>query len=101
MRIRPEIAALIRDGHTDASIARRLHCRRSTVFYTRKALQLPNAQGLARMYAEGFPDGTYGDGRRPWTPAEQLAHRMDLEAELSTWSWQKSPLNPDNTRTAA
>ncbi|WP_392838690.1 hypothetical protein [Streptomyces sp. LN500] len=56
---------------------------------------------LERLINESIPDGTYGDvDRRPWTPAEQLAHRMDLEEAIDGWSWKDDPRSHSNRRTA-
>jgi hypothetical protein len=84
MKIRADIAALIRAGHTDASIAR-LHCSRSTVWETRRALNLPPARTLGRLYAEAVPTGQvrdYRPDRMPTSPAHQAANRAALLAAL-------------------
>ncbi|MEE1812650.1 hypothetical protein [Streptomyces sp. BE133] len=47
---------------------------------------------LERLINESIPDGTYGDiDRRPWTPAEQLAHRLVLEEAIDGWHWTGDP----------
>ncbi|WP_331723409.1 hypothetical protein [Streptomyces atratus] len=47
---------------------------------------------LERLINESIPDGTYGDvDRRPWTPAEQLAHRLVLEEAIDGWRWTGDP----------
>jgi len=56
MKIRADIAELIRAGHTDASIARRLHCGTTTVGNTRRAIGYPPATTLSRLYAEAIDD---------------------------------------------
>ena len=87
MRIRADIAALIREGHTNASIAHRLHCDRSTVSRARQALQLPPADRLGRLYLEAVPTGRVkdyrpADGRMPTSLAQQRANRERLMAAL-------------------
>ncbi|MFE0647451.1 helix-turn-helix domain-containing protein [Streptomyces sp. NPDC059534] len=74
MKIRPDIAALVRDGHSDASIALRLGCDRSTVGKTRRAL----SQAAARRIDECQPR------RMPTSPAQQAANRAALLAALRT-----------------
>ncbi|MCX5137622.1 helix-turn-helix domain-containing protein [Streptomyces sp. NBC_00340] len=85
MKVRADIAALIRDGHTNASIAVRLHCGRSTVARAREALRLPAADKLGRIYAEALPTGRVKDfrpERMPLAPAQQAANRARLLAAL-------------------
>jgi hypothetical protein len=87
MKVRADIAALIREGHTNASIARRLHCDPSTVARARRALRLPPADKLGRLYAEAVPSGRVkdwkpADGRMPLSPAQQQANRERLLAAL-------------------
>lgn len=85
MKVRADIAALIRDGHTNASIARRLHCCRTVVAETRRALRLPPADKLGRIYAEALPTGRVKDYRpdlMPLSPAQQAANRARLLAAL-------------------
>ena len=89
MKVRADIAALIREGHTNTSIARRLHCDPSTVARARRALQLPPADKLSRLYAEAIPTGRVKDyrptdGRMPTSPAQQQANRERLMAALRT-----------------
>ncbi|APE21361.1 MULTISPECIES: hypothetical protein [Streptomyces] len=76
MKIRPDIAALVRDGHTDASIAHRLNCGRSTANENRRALA-----AIDRLYAEEVPTGQvrdYRPDRMPTSPAQQAANRATL-----------------------
>lgn len=87
MKIRADIADLIRAGHTDRSIAYRIGCHSSTVAKARQALQLPERNALNRLYAEAHPTGIVLK-RRPWTPEEQAAHRAELLAALA------APANP-------
>lgn len=87
MKVRADIAALIREGHTNASIARRLHCDPSTVARARQALRLPPADKLGRLYAEAVPTGRVrdwkpADGRMPLSPAQQTVNRQRLLAAL-------------------
>jgi hypothetical protein len=47
---------------------------------------------LQRLINEGIPDGTYGQAdHSPWTPAEQLAHRLVLEEAIDSWTWTGDP----------
>ncbi|MFD1274903.1 helix-turn-helix domain-containing protein [Streptomyces kaempferi] len=57
MKVRADIATLIREGHTNTSIAARLHCHESTVAEARRALRYPPADRLTRLYAEAVPTG--------------------------------------------
>jgi hypothetical protein len=84
MKVRADIATLIRDGHTNASIAHRLHCDPSTVANARRALRFPPADRLARLYAEAVPTGrtVAPVGRLPLSPAQQAANRAALLAAL-------------------
>lgn len=87
MKIRADIADLIRDGHTNASIAARLHCDRATVAAARRALRLPPADLLGRLYAEAVPTGRVRDyrppnGLMPLSPAQQAANQARLLAAL-------------------
>lgn len=86
MKVRADIAALIREGHTNASIAHRLHCAKSTVARAREALRLPPADRLGRLYLEAVPTGRVKDyrpdGRMPTSPAQQRANRERLMAAL-------------------
>ncbi|MFJ3507844.1 helix-turn-helix domain-containing protein [Streptomyces luteogriseus] len=87
MKVRADIAALIREGHTNASIARRVHCDPSTVARARQALRMPPADKLGRLYAEAVPSGRVKDYRPPagWmplSPDQQRANRERLLAAL-------------------
>lgn len=85
MKVRADIAALIREGHTNAHIAHRLHCAKSTVARAREALRLPPADRLSRLYAEAIPTGRvkdYRPDRMPTSPAQQAANRERLMAAL-------------------
>lgn len=86
MRIRADIAALIREGHTNASIAHRLGCAPGTVGRVRTALRLPPADKLSRVYAETWPtERVLGDKptRVPTSPAQAAANRRALLAALA------------------
>ncbi|MEU3826498.1 helix-turn-helix domain-containing protein [Streptomyces sp. NPDC029080] len=85
MKVRADIAALIREGHTNASIARRLHCGATTVATARAALRYPSADALTRLYNEAIPTGRvwdYRPERMPTSPAQQQANRERLLAAL-------------------
>jgi hypothetical protein len=85
MKIRADIADLIREGHTNASIARRLGCHYDTVARARRGLRLPPADTLGRLYAEAVPTGRvreYRPDRMPTSPAQQAANRARLLAAL-------------------
>lgn len=84
MKVRADIAALIREGHTNASIAHRLHCGRSTVADARRVLRMPPADKLGRLYAEAVPTGRAmaPAGPLPLSPAQQRANRERLLAAL-------------------
>ncbi|MEU6552063.1 helix-turn-helix domain-containing protein [Streptomyces sp. NPDC046915] len=87
MKVRADIAALIREGHTNTSIAHRLRCDPRTVARAREALRYPPADRLGRLYAEAVPTGRVrdwkpADGRMPLSPAQQQANRERLLAAL-------------------
>ncbi|MCX4605435.1 helix-turn-helix domain-containing protein [Streptomyces anulatus] len=86
MKIRADIAELIREGHTNASIAHRLGCDPATVGRARHTLRLPPADRLGRLYAEAVPTGrVLGDrpARAQTSPAQAAANRRALLAALS------------------
>lgn len=84
MKVRADIAALIRAGHTNVSIAHRLNCHATTVARAREALRLPPADRLGRLYAEAVPTGRVAapTGRLPLSPRQQAANRAALLAAL-------------------
>jgi len=85
MKVRADIAALIRAGHTNTSIAHRLNCDRTTVANARRALRYPPADQLSRLYREAIPTGRvrdYRPERMPTSPAQQQANRERLLAAL-------------------
>ncbi|SCF61984.1 helix-turn-helix domain-containing protein [Streptomyces sp. Ncost-T10-10d] len=85
MKVRADIATLIRDGHTDESIAHRLGCNRATVARARQALRLPPADQLGRLYAEALPTGRVLSDkptRAQTSPAQAAVNRQALLAAL-------------------
>ena len=85
MKIRADIADLIRQGHTNASIAHRLGCNPATVGKARHALRLPPADRLGRLYAEAVPTGRVlsdKPNRVQTSPAQAAANRKALLAAL-------------------
>lgn len=84
MKVRADIAALLREGHTNASIAHRLGCNPATVSRARQALRLPPADKLARLYLEAVPTGRVKApaGVLPLSPAQQQVNRERLLAAL-------------------
>ncbi|MFJ3950241.1 helix-turn-helix domain-containing protein [Streptomyces libani] len=85
MNVRPDIAALIFDGHTDTHIARRLGCHRSTVHRARQVLERKLQDPQQRLYAEELPTGRvrdYDRRRQPTSAAQAAANRRALEEAL-------------------
>lgn len=85
MRIRADIAELLRVGHSDTHIAYRLGCHRNTVHRARLALRLPPSKPLGRLYAEELPTGLVGDykpDRMPISPQQAASNWARLEAAL-------------------
>ncbi|MEZ7005607.1 helix-turn-helix domain-containing protein [Streptomyces sp. AD55] len=87
MKVRADIAALIRQGHTNTSIAHRVGCHPTTVARARRALRLPPADLLGRLYMEAVPTGRVKEyrppsGRMPLSAAQQRANRERLMAAL-------------------
>ena len=86
MKVRADIAALIREGHTNSHIAYRLGCDRATVGKARQALRLPPADRLGRLYAEALPTGRVLSDkpiRVQTSPAQAAANRRALLAALT------------------
>lgn len=84
MKIRADIAALIRDGHSDTYIARQVSCHRATVGKVRRALP-PTGDRLERLYAEAVPTGQVGEyrpGLMPVSPQRAADNRARLIAAL-------------------
>jgi hypothetical protein len=87
MNRRPDIADLIRRGHSDTSIAQQLGCHRTTAARARRALGYPPVGELGRLYVEAAPTGRVKDyrpahGLMPLAPAQQAANRARLLAAL-------------------
>jgi hypothetical protein len=85
MKVRADIAELIRAGHTNTRIAHQLGCSRGTVNRVRQALRLPYADALGRLYAEAHPRGVpeYKPARQPISPHRAAANRAELLAALA------------------
>jgi hypothetical protein len=86
MNVRPDVAALLRRGHTDSYIASQTGYHRTTVARARRALKIPPGQILGHVYAEAVPTGrvTAPVGRLPLSPAQQAANRARLLAALKS-----------------
>lgn len=87
MKVRADIAALIQQGRSDAYIAHRLGCHRSTVNDARNKLRRAVAEPttVERLYAEALPTGQvrdYRPARMPTSPAQAAANRARLLAAL-------------------
>ena len=86
MKIRADIAALIRAGHSDASVAARLGCGRTTVSRVRRALHMPGVDDRERLNREARPVPWAATkppgGRLPLAPAQQRANAEQLLAAL-------------------
>ncbi|MER8219726.1 helix-turn-helix domain-containing protein [Streptomyces sp. NPDC094143] len=87
MKIRADIAALIRAGHTDTHIAAHTGYHRTTIARARRALHYPPATQLSRLYAEAIPTGRVKDwkpntGPMPLSRDQQAANRQRLLAAL-------------------
>jgi hypothetical protein len=87
MKVRADVAALIRRGHTDSYIASQTGYHRTTVARARRALGIPPGQILGHVYAEAVPTGRVRDyrpdGPMP-APAPPAANRARLLAALKT-----------------
>ncbi|MFD5384327.1 helix-turn-helix domain-containing protein [Streptomyces sp. NPDC127074] len=85
MNVRPDIAALIVAGHSDAAIAARVGCHRATVNRARNDMKRQPADPRERLYAEELPTGRvteYRPPRQPTSEAQAAANRARLEAAL-------------------
>ncbi|CAM5494121.1 MULTISPECIES: helix-turn-helix domain-containing protein [Streptomyces] len=88
MKVRSDIAVLLREGHSDTYIAKMLGCHRATVYRARQALlMLPTGPvpAMQRLYAEALPTGRvaeYRPSRMPTSPAQAAANRERLLAAL-------------------
>ncbi|AZM91464.1 hypothetical protein [Streptomyces sp. W1SF4] len=81
MKIRADIAEMLRDGLTDRQIEKRLHVNHTTVAKTRAALGIPKFPGggrttctLAEALLARSEDA--GDGHRKWTG--QLSRKVPV-----------------------
>lgn len=93
MKIRADIAELLRQGFNNTEIAEQTGVHKRTVAEARHRLGLPNAKrrrpptNLERLYAEAVPTGRVKDyrppsGRMPLSPDQQRANRERLLAAL-------------------
>lgn len=91
MKIRPDVAELLRQGFNNSEIARKTGTDRKTVARARDRLHIPNAAARRpstpkeRLFAEAIPTGRVRDYRPrvlPLTPAQQRANRERLLAAL-------------------
>lgn len=87
MKVRPDIAALIQQDHTDEYIARQVGCHRATVNRVRNIMRRAVAEQttVERLYAEEVPTGQvrdYRPERMPTSEAQAAANRARLEAGL-------------------
>lgn len=82
MTIRPDIAALIRAGHTDTRIAHETGCSRQTANHTRRLLGIPSVRVLDRLAAEEAPARIRSRYREPLSPEQQAANREALAAAV-------------------
>lgn len=71
MKIRPDVAELLRAGHSDAAIARQLHVDKKTAAKAREALSLPKSK----------------PGRRPAASAEDLFWRRVKPTDDGHMEW--------------
>lgn len=84
MKVRADIAELIHEGHSDASIAHRLGCHRATVNRARQDL-IRLRTDKERLLSEELPTGRvrdYDRRREPITAAQAAANRHALEEAL-------------------
>jgi hypothetical protein len=82
MKIRDDIADLIRAGHTDTRIAHELGCDRTTVHRTRQALGIPSVRVLDRLTAEEAPAPIRNRYREPLSAEQKTANRELLAAAV-------------------
>lgn len=93
MKIRADVAELLRQGFNNAEISRATGADRKTVARARELLDIPNtrarrpASPLERIYAEALPTGRVRDWkpavRMPISPARAAANYAELGAELA------------------
>lgn len=95
MKVRPEVAELLRQGCNNSEIERRTGISRKTVAAARARLNVPNpaarmptrraATARERLFAEALPTGRVRDYRpsvMPTSPVQQAANRAALLAGL-------------------
>jgi hypothetical protein len=82
MKIRDDIADLIRAGHTDTRIAHELGCDRSTVHRTRQDMGMPSVRVLDRLTAEEAPVPIRSRYREPLSAEQKTANRELLAAAV-------------------
>lgn len=95
MKIRPEVAELMRQGCNNSEIERRTGVNRKTVAAARARLDIPNAAARRptlrsatakeRLYAEALPTGRVRDYRpasMPLSRDQQAANREALLAAI-------------------
>lgn len=106
MKIRADIAEMVRAGHSDTHIAHCLGCHRSTANRVRQALRAAPVRPDERLYAEELPTGRvreYGPvpraPRPPVSPERAAANRALLAATISRKT-RPAPARPDAHHTA-
>jgi hypothetical protein len=82
MKIRDDIAALIRAGHTDTRIAHEVGCDRTTVYRARRDMGIPSVRVLDRLRAEAAPVPVRNRYREPLSAEQQTANRELLAAAV-------------------
>ncbi|MEU9310910.1 helix-turn-helix domain-containing protein [Streptomyces sp. NPDC048256] len=93
MKIRADVAELLRQGFNNVEIAEQTGLHKRTIAQARHRLGLPNAKrrrtptNLERLYIEAVPTGRVKEyrpptGRMPLSPDQQRANRERLLAAL-------------------
>jgi hypothetical protein len=93
MKIRSDVAELLRQGFNNTEIAEQTGLHKRTIAQARHRLGIPNAKrrrkptSLERLYLEAVPTGRVKDwkppaGRMPLSPDQQRANRERLLAAL-------------------
>lgn len=95
MKVRADIATLVREGLTNVEVAHLAGVHPATVAKTRRHLGLApttlDTTQLQRLYAEDAPTGTvhdYKHATRTLTPAEQARNRQILADAIDGWTWR-------------
>lgn len=107
MKVRADIAALLREGHSNTYIAKVLGCHRTTVYRARQALLMSPTgpvPAMQRLYAEALPTGRVADyrpERMPTSKAQAAANRARLLAALREDTPACRHLHAVDTRKAA